>query len=681
MAEQKQMYGYVGKILRIDLTNSKTEVLSTEPYIPMYIGGRALCTKLFWDEVGPGVGAFDPENKLIFATGPTTGTGIPTGGRVTMGGIAPNSLPEQYSYGSIGGWIGTVLKYAGYDAIIIEGKAPKHTYVMIDDDKVSFCDAEPIWGMTVHNTQQSILLAQGRDTFSMVIGPAGENLHRNATITTSMDHVFAKNGFGAVFGSKNLKAVAIRGTGKVVPADIKKVFELRRTVGDPDGSPNPPVKMDNMCSGENNFKVPGGWMNGKLCCSPGCNSRCQRLLMNTTSFQTGEKINQIEKCIGPYDMNMTYDLGYQAFVFVHSKRNNRSVGMNRSYPKPPDKQDPDYEMCSELWVGDRVDYYGPDFERGAMQNQMCNEYGLDKWDIHIWYFTWLSMAKKEGLLDDLDFGMEVDVEDPAFVAHFIRSMVYREGIGDIFAEGMARAIRILGKEKYGDTIYHGRFNAKGENLALPVSLEAGWGHCVHWLGRGYQSAPKWLWVSHALNMMVNTRDSISSSHLQSTPDDVRRYLAEGALTSRYLMERSIWNENSSVVKDSITTCEWQSPDLFWTSLEADLYQAATGDREMTTEKLYEYADASRLLFRAILMRNYGRCRELETKELFPILTYPDSNGETLTWEEWNSVVDLYYEVNGWDKKTGWPYRSTWEKAGLKDVADELDRLGMIPPED
>ena len=109
--------------------------------------------------------------------------------------------------------------------------------------------------------------------------------------------------------------------------------------------------------------------------------------------------------------------------------------------------------------GDIVDFWKPDFDKGSVMMDMCNEYGIDKWDVIVWFMTWLSMCKKEGLLEDMDFSMEVDVENEEFVKYFLDMITYRRGkYGPIFAEGMARAIRTLGKEKYGDSVYHGRYS-------------------------------------------------------------------------------------------------------------------------------------------------------------------------------------------------------------------------------
>ena len=201
------LYGYVGKIARINLTTKTVTAIPTSKYIPDNIGGRGICNRIFWDEMRPGIGALEPENMIIFMTGPTGATGIPTGGRSVFTGISPNNYPEQYAWSGIGGMVGAQLKYAGWDGFILEGRADERTYLYIENDKIEFLSAEPLWGMLVHETQRKLAKLHGGRVQSFVIGPAGENLMRNATITTSNDNVAAKSGFGAVWGSKNLKAI------------------------------------------------------------------------------------------------------------------------------------------------------------------------------------------------------------------------------------------------------------------------------------------------------------------------------------------------------------------------------------------------------------------------------------------------------------------------------------------
>lgn len=674
--------GYAGRILRLDLTKRETSYVSTYDYAPAYPGGRAIAGRIFYDEVRPGVKAFDPENKLIFMTGATTATGVPTGGRCVFMGISPNSLPEMYTWSGIGGYFGSSLKFAGYDGIIIEGKAPEHTYVVIDDDKVSFLSAEPMWGQYVHESQAYIFKTHGRDFHSVVIGPAGENLVRNASITTSSDSAAAKAGFGAVFGSKNLKAIAVRGTGKIVPGDIEKMFALRKTLNHPPYSPNPVTHQQKIGGNDLVFEVPGGWTCGHIACSYACTMRCNRLIMDVDDVFTGEKISQNEKCVSTYAHNFKYDDGHKIGNNWGTKLNHPSVGQMLSGTYTQDKSDPEVDKLNEYYPGDETNYWGPSFDRGNLMLQMCNQYGIDKWDVIIWYFTWLSMAKQEGLLEELDFGMEPDVENPEFVRYFLDMVTYRKGkYGDIFAEGMARAMRTLGKEKFADAIYHNRFSRVGgkrTRLDIPVSLESAWGHSSHWSGRGYQPLPKAGWLQTTLGLMVSSRDAQTVEHVHDTIESFERY-REDPCHSREMAHSFYVNDIYAEIKDSVTSCEWASHDVFEEDMEAEALSAATG-MPFTEADVFAMGVRAKLLFRAILMKHNGRNRDIEVEEVFPYMTYPDPWGETVTWDDWNDLVDLFYEELGWDLKTGWPTRSTWEKYGLEDIADDMEAIGMLPPE-
>lgn len=671
-------YGYVGKIARINLTERTVTEIPTSRYVPEYIGGRAVCNRIFWENVKPGTGAFDPENMLIYMTGPTTATGIPTGGRSVFTGISPNSLPEQYTWSGIGGWLGAELKFAGYDGFILEGKASEHIYVFIEDGKVEFLSADELWGLRVHETQQALEEKHGKAVKSMVIGPAGENLLRNASVTTSNDSVAAKGGFGAVFGAKNLKAVCVHGSGCVYPADIEALFRLRLEMGTPPMKENPVVPEET--HGMDGNMIPAKWRRGQVACSHGCNQHCNRLMMDMKSAFTQEKINQVEKCVGIFAYGFQEDCSWTTMQNFETERNHfLPCKMLSQDGVTPDPEDPYFEEVFASTPGDIVNFWKPDFDKGSVMMDMCNQYGIDKWDVIVWYMTWLSMCKKEGLLEGMDFGMEVDVENEAFVKYFLDMITYRKGkYGPIFAEGMARAIRILGKEKFGDSIYHGRVSqVTGERYDLPVSLETAWGHSFHWQGRGFEgSISKPGWIAHTLELMTSTRDIMTVAHYH---DDYENYLKfkDDPCHSQVLLDGVIMNENKAELKDSVTCCEWQSPDIYWPEMEAEMFTAATGI-PMTAEELDRVAEKSRLLFRAILIRNFGRDRKMEVEAVLPAMQYPDSHGETCSREDWDDLTDLYYARRGWDRETGWPTRETYEAFGLGDVADELAALGKLP---
>lgn len=218
------MHGYAGKLLRVDLGNRtiKTEALDVET-ARKFIGGRGLATKFLVDELDPGVDALSPANKLIFVTGPLTGTNTPTGGRYMV--VTKSPLSGTVACSNSGGFWGAELKFAGYDLIIFEGKAASPVYLSIADDQVSLHDAGHLWGKVVSETTHALEQAHGDKAKVATIGPAGENLSRIACIMNDLGRAAGRSGVGAVMGSKNLKAIVVRGTGRVGVAQPDQLRE------------------------------------------------------------------------------------------------------------------------------------------------------------------------------------------------------------------------------------------------------------------------------------------------------------------------------------------------------------------------------------------------------------------------------------------------------------------------
>ena len=436
-----KLYGYAGKIVRINLTTGGVTLLSTWDYVPKYIGGRGICNKIFWDEVGPGVKALEPGNKLIIMTGPSTGTGIPSGGRTVITGIAPQCFPEQYSWSSIGGWFGAEIKFAGYDGLILEGKAAQPSYIWIEDDKIQILSAKDIWGMYIYDTQLKLEEIHGKDVKSLVIGPAGENLVRSAIIATANENAAGKGGYGAVFGSKNLKAITIRGTGCVIPADVEGILKLRHVMGRPLYQTNP-VKYESIFRPRPHISVPveGGLKQAQVCCSHGCNQHCDLFLLNVKSAtsRTG-RVNQVNKCVGVYAFQWMDDCGWTpAQTFVTKQNNNPACLMqSNAGTVPPNLNDPAAKVLFERHTGDTENFWDANYDRGAVINDLCNQYGINKWDVIVWLMPWLVMGKKEGVFNDLNLGMDIDPGSEDFMKDLLDMIVYRKGYyGNLFAEGM-----------------------------------------------------------------------------------------------------------------------------------------------------------------------------------------------------------------------------------------------------
>ncbi|HEX9017385.1 MAG TPA: aldehyde ferredoxin oxidoreductase N-terminal domain-containing protein, partial [Chloroflexota bacterium] len=217
-----QYGGWTGKTLRVNLSTGKVSSEDTIEKYKDYLGGTGVAYKVLWDEVPAGTKAYDEANKIIFGVGPLTGTGAPCGGRISVTAISPVGYPvHMVNSGHMGGHWGAELKFAGWDNVIVEGKADKPVYLAIMDDKVEIRDATQLWGNGIYRATQEIVNAMGSGAQVAAIGQAGENMVRNAVVMNSLSH--SAGGIGGVMGSKNLKAIGVLGTGKVsISADKAK---------------------------------------------------------------------------------------------------------------------------------------------------------------------------------------------------------------------------------------------------------------------------------------------------------------------------------------------------------------------------------------------------------------------------------------------------------------------------
>ncbi len=225
------IYGWTGVVLRVNLTTGTigTEALR-EDWAREYVGGRGLGTRYYWEEGDPTVDPLSPDNKMFFVTGPLTGTSASCAARYMV--ITKGPLTGAITTSNSGGHWGPELKFAGYDMIVLEGRAPSPKYLWIHNDQVELRNADHLWGKGVWETEETLRTETGvPDTIVASIGPAGENLVRYAAILNDLHRAAGRSGVGAVMGSKNLKAIAVRGTGGVPlarPRDfMKAAWEMK----------------------------------------------------------------------------------------------------------------------------------------------------------------------------------------------------------------------------------------------------------------------------------------------------------------------------------------------------------------------------------------------------------------------------------------------------------------------
>ena len=223
-------YGYSGKILRVDLSSGKISTIPTSDYSSRFLGGRGIAAKIYWDEVSPAVGALDPDNRLLFMTGPLCGFPGLSGSRWAICGKSPATDPESFTYCNLGGSWGAHLKFAGYDGVVVHGASDKPVYIYVEDGNVSIRDASHLWGKGNIDTRRALKEAHGDTARVVSIGQAGENLVQFSIILAE-DDASGSGGLAASMGAKRLKAIVVKGKNKPVAANpeaLKQVSQYAR---------------------------------------------------------------------------------------------------------------------------------------------------------------------------------------------------------------------------------------------------------------------------------------------------------------------------------------------------------------------------------------------------------------------------------------------------------------------
>lgn len=408
------MLGYQNKILRVDLSRkeAKTEPLRMD-WAEKYIGSKGLSIKYLYEELKPGIDPLSPANKLIFMTGPMTGTTVPCSGKLSIAGKSPAT--GTICDCSIGGHAALKIKYAGYDAVIFEGKLEKPGYLLIEDDTVSFLDAGSLWGMGSHDTEATLTDQYGHEYTILSIGPAGETLCGMACINSDYYRQAGRGGMGAVMGSKNLKAVVVKGTGGV---RIPNIEEAARRIAE--------IEKEDTLLEDNTFVFDGGTTAFLEACQDG-----GILPKNNFSDSTDE--------------NWTKYNGEVLLSNMEGKKGCGSCGLG----------------CGNfLKIGDVV-CEGPEYESIAVAgpnagntdpvaivraNQVADDMGLDTisaGDTIIWA---MEMTEK-GIHD---FGIRFGEMDK--YVEYLKKIARREGVGAELAMGVKKLA-----EKYG-----------GEDFAMHV---------------------------------------------------------------------------------------------------------------------------------------------------------------------------------------------------------------------
>ncbi len=430
------MFGWHGKILRVDLTNERVSVEEVDPQTAKdFIGGRGWAIKYLYDEVDPAVDPLAPENKLIFGTGPLTATPAPTGNRYVVTTKSP--LTGALSCSNSGGVFPTEMKRTGFDLFIFEGKAERPVYLWVNDDAdkqhpAEIRSAEHLWGKNVHQTEDILLEETDPKAKVACIGPAGERLVKIAAIMNDKHRAAARSGVGAVMGSKKLKAVVVRGTQKTPLAEPKAMRELCKLV-------HSEVKAD-VKKGSSLREY------GTAYVPPVTN---EMGILPTRNFQTGV-FEGVDNINGP-TLTENYLIRPKPCFGCPI-----ACGRDTRVDDPVyggEGEGPEYETIAALGSSCGID----NLAAVAKANYVCNELGVDTISMGVTLSCAMEMYEK-GILPESDVGRPLGFGDADAVIALVRKTAYREDFGDALAEGSYRLA-----EKYG----HPEFSITARKLEFP----------------------------------------------------------------------------------------------------------------------------------------------------------------------------------------------------------------------
>lgn len=413
------MPGYQGKILRVDLTNGSIDVEEhDDAFYRRYWGGRGLVAYYLLKEVPKGIDPLGPENVLVFAAGPLTGVPFGGAGRNSVGAKSP--LTGMFGDSEGGGYFGAELKRAGFDAVVVKGKAEEPVYIFIKDGFAEIRDASHLWGKVTVEVETLIKNELGDKNIRIAqCGPAGEKLVRYACVVNDLTHFCGRTGMGAVMGSKNLKAVAVRGSNPVPCADAEKVRELARWMAENCKILSPGLTDTGTAGGTLGLSLAGG--------------------LPTRNFREGS-FEGAEKITGQ-TMRDTI-LVDRDTCFACPVRCKRVVAAESPYKVDPQYGGPEYETVASLGSTVGVD----DLVAVAKANELCNAYGLDTISTGVTIAFAMECFERGLIGPEVTGGLELRFGNKDAVLKLIELIKDRQGFGNDLAEGVKRLAEKIGKD-------------------------------------------------------------------------------------------------------------------------------------------------------------------------------------------------------------------------------------------
>jgi aldehyde:ferredoxin oxidoreductase len=622
--------GYAGKLLRIDLTKGKfKEEPLEEGFMKNFLGGSGFGIKILYDELAPGIDPMGPENKLMILTGPLTGTLFPCSGR--WGAVTKSPLTGVFADTHSGGMFGPELKYAGFDGLIFEGRAEKPVWLWIDNGKYELRDAKDLWGKDTFTTDRMIKEELGDETVKAIyIGPAGEKLSKLACIMDALYRAAGRAGVGTVMGTKNLKAIAVRGEMPIEAADPDKFEEAcwaahEHCKAAPISGTGLPTYGTNVLTGVINASG----------------------LYPTRNFRDSGVIEGYENITGE-TLRDTILVKNRACRFCAIRCGRYSAVWSGPYAGIVG-EGPEYET---VWsFGGQTGVTRLDAIMAA--NQLCNQYGLDTIGTGN-IIGWAMELYERGIITKKDTGgIDLRFGNDAAMVEMVKKIAFREGFGDILADGWVDAAKKIGKgsdrlimavKGMGLPAYDPR-GAFGHGLAYATSTRGG----CHL--KAYLIAPEILGYPVKLDPHTpegKARVVIDFQHVFAILDsgDVCKFTS-------FFPETANLEDIAAVL----------TPLTGWKFTAADV--AKIGERIYVLEYCF---NAREYHLQGKTVREMDTLPERLLKEGMPV---GPAQGKVVPLE---TMLDEYYKLRGFDVKTGTPKPEKLRELGLDKAAEDMAEI-------
>jgi len=645
-------YGWAGTTIEVDLSQGKIEKRQVDPkLVEAYLGGKGTGIKLLWDRVPPEVDALSPDNIFIIGAGTLTGTVVPGASHTCITYKSP--VTNTYCYSNIGGFLGTELKHAGYDTIVIAGKSPTPVYLWINNDQVEIRDASHLWGKDTRETHRIIREELKNDKVQMIyIGPAGENKVYYASVEHNFGASASRGGTGTIMGDKNLKAIAVYGTKDISIADPSKLMPLCEHV------------LSRLDTTRKRIVEASGYTYVRAI-----------LRIGDLGYFSGT--------ITPELKQEVKDMGVKAQEYINRTRVREVACANCGLRCKHEYLTPDGEytfMKCTHWFHPMAATQLLDMDFAMAWANLCEKYGLDTSTMATCVAFAIDLYQKGILTKEDTDGMHLEWKNPEVALALVEKTARREGIGDLLANGTYRAAQQIGKGAEDYAVH-------SKKLDLPMY---GIYHDPHFslvTAINEKGDPEML-DSGILTFLFGRPREEKEAYIKAGWFPYPKELEEYFLAGHDATEASIregfcqfvaYDQEQYDLADSVGFCRfwlqyWLYPSINTRTLLADFISATTG---MDIDETEATKIAKRIvnLVKAYHVRE-GLRRKDDTlpKHAFKGSISPHTG--KVDPAAFDQLIGRFYEIRGWDSE-GIPTKETLQELGLDYVSQDLERRGIF----